>query len=51
MIGATKQALSRAMMLTGVRTLSRFISRRAHTRPALWCVASNDDWHVEAWQG
>lgn len=49
MIGATKQALRRAMTLTGVRTLSRFISRRAHVRPSLWCVASNDDWPVEAW--
>lgn len=47
----SKHELRRTVVLAAMRIVAPVVTFRAHVRPALWCVAANDDWSLEAWQG
>lgn len=51
MIALTKHDMRRAVTVAALRIVSPVVTFRAHVRPTLWCVAVNDDFPTEAWQG
>jgi hypothetical protein len=48
MIGLTHKQRD---LLTRIHTIARFVTHRAHVRPALWYKATNDNFPLEAWHG